>query len=304
MEKIIDLHTHLETLQDIYKFRCKLQNHIYSIKEHIKEDHQIILGVAMYVHVYHKYDDLILQIKTLKKEIDSFGDEVRLITKKADLEGDYKVGIILHVESARMLTNPEVQLPHLWELGIRGIIPVHFTDNYLGNTYDDPRRRLKVKTKDSGMSEAGRKFITLMNDLGMWVDLSHSTDNTFDDMCELANEVMVSHGAIREHTMRPRNRSIDHLKKIAAKGGVYGISPWQHLMGKSKDAYEEVLQMSLDYGLNHAVCFGTDLGAPIKSHETIKGIFDLAKIADKFKDDNEKIKWENAFHFFQRVLPD
>lgn len=304
MEKIIDLHTHLETLQDIYKFRCKLQKHIYSIEGHIKDNTKVILGVAAYVQVYQSYDDLILQIKNVIKEIDSFGEEVRLITKKADLEGDYKVGIILHVESARILTKPEIQLPKLWELGVRGIIPVHFTDNFIGNTYDDPRRRIKLRTKDSGLTKEGEKFIRLMNEIGMWVDLSHVTDETADGMLEIANEVMVSHGAIREHTNRPRNRSIDHLKKIAAKGGIFGISPWQHLTGNSKDAYKEVLQTSLDYGLNHAVCFGTDLGAPIKSHETIKGIFDLAKIADDFKEDGEKIKWENAFHFFQRALPD
>lgn len=304
MEKIIDLHTHLETLQDIYKLRSQLQGHIYSIKEHIKEDTQVILGVAMYVQVYHNYDDLILQIKTLKNEIDSFGDDVRLMTKKADLEGEYKVGIILHVESARLLTNPEIQLPHLWEQGIRGIIPVHFTDNDFGNTYDDPRRRLHIRNNDTGISKDGKNFINIMNDLGMWVDLSHTTDNTFDDMCELANEVMVSHGAIREHTMRLRNRSIAQLKKLASKGGIFGITPWQHLIGTDEDAYKQVLQISLDYGLIHAVCFGTDFGAPIKSHKSIKGIFDLAKIADKLKNDAEKIKWENAFHFFQRVLPD
>ena len=38
--------------------------------------------------------------------------------------------------------------------------------------------------------------------------------------------------------------------------------------------------------------------------EHLKSIFDLAKVADHFKEDADKIKWENAFHFFQRALPD
>ena len=236
--------------------------------------------------------------------MNDLGPDVRLITKKADLEGEYKVGCHLHIESARTLKDPEVQLPHLWELGIRGIIPIHFVDNYIGNSSDDLWRRLKIKRKDSGLTAEGKKFIQIMNELGMWVDLSHTMDTTANEILDIANEVMVSHVAIRDNVFRMRNKSINFLKNVADKGGIFGLTPWQHLIGNEKEGYDKVIQLSLDYDLKHAVCIGTDLGAPIKTHKTIKSVFDLGKIADKYSEHAENIKWNNAFDYFQRVLPD
>lgn len=304
MEYIIDIHTHLELLQDIFSLRNKLQGHLYSLKGHVRENTKVILGVAIYCQVYQSYEDMIAQIKTLHAQIDSFGDDVRLITKKADLEGDYKVGIIIHVESARILTNPEVQLPKLWELGVRGIIPLHFVDNFIGNSCDDPLRRAKIKRVDTGLTPRGRDFIKQMNELGMFTDLSHTMDTTGEEILELANEVCVSHVSIRDNQNKMRNKPIDFLKKVAAKGGIFGLIPWQHLVGTDDDGFEKSLQTVLDYGLHHSACFGTDLGAPIKTHENIKSVFDLGKIADKYPEHAQNIRWDNAFHFFQRALPD
>jgi microsomal dipeptidase-like Zn-dependent dipeptidase len=303
MNKIIDLHSHLETLQKWASFRNLIQGHLYSIKGHHHPQYQTIISLAMYAQIYQGYDDIVLQIKNVKKEMATFGDQVRLITKKADLEGDYKVGIILHVESGRVITNPHVQLPHLYELGIRGIIPIHFKDNQLGNSCDDPFRRTKIKRIDNGMTEEGHRFITEMNRLGMWVDLAHTSDTTADQMLELAKEVMVSHVGIRDLVPRARNKGLNFLQKVAKKGGIFGLTPWQHLIGNDEDAYYNVLKLSLENNLKHAVCIGTDLGAPIKTHGTIKSMYDCGKVAENFSEE-QMIKWENAFHFFERVLPD
>lgn len=303
MEKIIDLHNHLETLHDILSLRNKMQGHIYSLKGHMKPNTKVIIGVAFYVQPWQSYDDLVLQIKTFIKQINDLGPDARLITKKADLEGDYKVGCIMHVESARILKNPKVQLPHLWELGIRGIIPIHFVDNHIGASADDPLRRLKIKKVDNGLTDEGKEFIQIMNDLGMWVDLSHTMDTTADEILDLANEVMVSHVAIRDNVPKMRNKSINFLKNVADKKGVFGLIPWQHLIGNQEDGFNKVIELSLDYDLKHAVCIGTDFGAPIKTHEKIKSLFDIGKIVDQYKDDAQNIKWDNAYHFFERALP-
>lgn len=304
MEKIIDLHTHLDTLPSFASLRNKIQGHVYTIKEHIKKDTQCILGVAIYVQAYQNYDDMVLMINNLKKEINSFGDEIRLITKKADLHGDYKVGITMHIESARILTDFENQLPHLYKLGVRGIIPIHFKDNFIGASCDDLFRRAKIKKADHGLSQKGKNFIKLMNELHMWVDLSHTMDTTADEMLELANEVMVSHGAIRDIVNQKRNKDIDFLKKVAAKGGIFGLIPWQHLIGEDKNSYHHVVETAIEYGLHHSACIGTDLGAPIKTHQDIKSLFDLGEIISEFKEYEQNIKWENAFHFFERALPE
>jgi len=302
MVRVIDLHNHLETLPHWASFRSKLQGHVYSLEGHIKEDTQVILGVAMYIQIYQGFDELLVQIKNLKKEIARFGKQVRLITRKEDLIGDFKVGIILHLESARILTNYQTQLIQLYDLGIRGIIPSHFKDNFIGNSCDDPLRRLKIKSADHGMSEEGYRLIDKMNSLGMWADLSHTMDVTAEQMLKMANEVMVSHVAIRDLVPRMRNKPISFLQDVAKKGGIFGLTPWQHLIGNSEKSYGETLKYILDQGLESAICIGTDLGAPIKTHLRLKSTFDCATQAQSFSA-SQKIIWDNAFNFYHRVLP-
>jgi membrane dipeptidase len=302
MKQIVDIHHHIDTLQNFVLLRSKLQDHIYKLNDHITEDTQTILSVPVYAQAWQSYRDLISIIKNLKSRIDQTGSQVKLITTKSDLEGDYKLGIILHIESARLIKSPSEQLPELFDLGVRGIIPLHFIDNHLGQSYDDPRRRLGLRKKDTGLTDHGLKFIEHMNQHGMWVDVSHSTDQTGEDILNTANEVMASHIAIRDLTPKLRNKTIEFYKKLAEKKGIFGLQPWQHLIGNSEDAYFKHMNKAIEQGLEKSICIGTDLGAPIKTHHSIKSLYDCASVAEQFEQ-AELIVSKNALTFFKRALP-
>ena len=296
---IIDLHTHLETLNPIVSFRNKIQGHLYSIGGHINKDYKVILSAAMYVQFWDNYEDLKKMTTDFIEVINKFGEDVKLITNQDELNSDYKVGIILHVESGRCLKDYKNQIPELFDLGVRGIIPIHFIDNQFGNSSDDPFRRLKIKRKDSGITEDAKELITICNKLGMWIDLSHTTDKTGYEMIELANEVMVSHVAIRDLVNRARNKDIKFLQKVASKKGIFGLTPWAHLVGDSVESLKKHLSFAIENNLAKNICIGTDLGAPIKTTSEIKSIFDLANITK-----NNDFIFENGWVFFNRALPE
>lgn len=295
---IIDLHTHLETLSPIVSFRNKIQGHIYSLGDHLHKDKKVILSVAMYVQVWSGYSHLKKMTEKFIAMVNSYGEEVKLIKTKEDLKANYKVGIILHVESARCLKNYEEQLPELFNLGIRGIIPIHFKDNRFGNSNDDPFRRIGIKSKDTGLTDDGKMFVEICNNLGIWLDLSHTADKTGQEILELANEVMVSHVGIRDLVNRKRNKDLTFLQSISDKNGIFGLTPWCHLVGNEEKDFIKQLNFSKENNLSKSACIGTDLGAPIKTSSKIRSIFDIARLTQ-----DEDFIYKNAYSFFERVLP-
>lgn len=298
MQKIIDLHTHLNTIHPIAQLRSKIQGHVFHLDQHIKTDYQVILSVAMYAMPYEQYGGLKQMILDFHKEIKGYGDDVILIQSQSDLNKAFKIGIILHVESARTIKKFNEQIPELFDLGVRGVIPVHFIDNHLGSSCDDPLRRLKFKTTDKGLSKLGYEFVDKCNQYNIWLDLPHTTDRTGDEILNESKEVMISHVGLRDLVPWNRNKDLNFLKKIIEKKGIIGLTPWCHLVGGELWHYQTLIDKMIENGCEEGICIGTDFGAPIKTAKEIKSIFDIAKFIP-----NQKFLNENALRFFYRALP-
>ena len=294
MNQIADLHTHLDTLRLIYRLRGRFFNHMVHIHDYKKVDHKIILNVALYIDFFSNYEGLKELIIQLKNEIDSSKTDIVLLTEKEDLEKDFKIGIIFHIESARVLTDYKQQLPELYKLGVRGIIPMHFVDNHLGNSCDDPLRRIGLKKNDQGITEQGKEFIKLANELGLWIDLTHTTDRTGEDMLNLAEKVMVSHTGIRELRNYKRNKPLSFMKKVAAKGGIIGLTPWKHLVGND---FKENYLFAKKNGLSDNICIGSDFGAPIATQKETSDIFKIASLIE-----DQDFLYNNMFEYLKRNL--
>jgi membrane dipeptidase len=78
---------------------------------------------------------------------------------------------------------------------------------------------------DAGVSTFGLSVIERMNELGIMVDSSHSGHQTSFDAIEFSKKPSIfSHtncAALNEH---PRNKTDAHIKALAAKGGVMGLT--------------------------------------------------------------------------------
>jgi membrane dipeptidase len=79
--------------------------------------------------------------------------------------------------------------------------------------------------RHNGLTEFGREVIREMNRLGMLVDISHVSDETFNDVlgASLA-PVIASHSCCRAICNSPRNLTDDMIKALAARGGVIHIT--------------------------------------------------------------------------------
>lgn len=118
---------------------------------------------------------------------------------------------------------PIVDLPalqHFFDRGIRYITLTHSQNNLICDSSYATERQWQ------GLSPYGREVVAEMNRLGVMIDISHVSDQTFDQVIELSKApVIASHSSCRHFTPGwERNLDDERIKKLGEKGGVIQIN--------------------------------------------------------------------------------
>jgi membrane dipeptidase len=142
------------------------------------------------------------------------------VDSPADLErvkGSGKVGVLLGVQNSEHFQSADdVNLFH--GLGQRVSQLTYNTRNLIGNGATERR--------DEGLSDFGVSIVERMNKVGMTVDVSHCGDRTTLDAFEVSKKpVLITHSNCRALVPgHPRLKTDEAIKKMAATGGVMGIT--------------------------------------------------------------------------------
>ncbi|MFK8002973.1 MAG: dipeptidase [Polyangiales bacterium] len=140
------------------------------------------------------------------------GDDVR----RAQREG--KIAVLMGVEGAQALGTDQPRLAlsrirELYDLGNRYMTITWSVDNPLGHSS-------LGENPEGGLTPLGRRAVRLMNRLGMIVDISHVSDQTFWDTMDVATKpVLASHSSARALADIPRNMSDAMIRRVGAQGG-------------------------------------------------------------------------------------
>lgn len=77
----------------------------------------------------------------------------------------------------------------------------------------------------NGLSPFGREVVAEMNSIGMLIDVSHVSDETFYDVIRHSTKpVVATHSCCRSLADHPRNMTDDMIRALAAAGGVIQIN--------------------------------------------------------------------------------
>jgi membrane dipeptidase len=167
------------------------------------------------------------------------------------------VCLVFGLEAATPIENELDRLDILFGLGVRQIGIAYSDSNALGSGLAEPN--------DGGLTLFGRQAVRRMNDLGMAIDISHSSDQTGIDVCNISDApVFLTHAGARALWDIPRLKRDPVLRAVADTGGVIGISAAPHTT-ISKAHREHSLESIMDHfeycaelmGLDH-VAFGPD----------------------------------------------
>ncbi|MBC8186322.1 membrane dipeptidase [candidate division KSB1 bacterium] len=106
-----------------------------------------------------------------------------------------------------------------YDRGARYITLCHTRNNDICDSSTD-----RNGSEHNGLSDFGREVVAEMNRLGMMVDVSHISDDSFYDVIETSETpVIASHSCVRSICDSPRNLTDDMIKKLAKNGGVLQI---------------------------------------------------------------------------------
>ena len=111
------------------------------------------------------------------------------------------------------------KVKNLYDKGIRYITLCHSANNAI---CDSCAPKLK---KWGGLSPLGKDLVKEMNRLGMLIDVSHVSDETFYDVLKYSTKpVVATHSCCRALCDHPRNMTDEMIKALAAAGGVIQIN--------------------------------------------------------------------------------
>ena len=94
-----------------------------------------------------------------------------------------------------------------------------------------PRPRIRRPRRYPGLTPLGKQWVEECNRLGILIDASHASDAVLDELLELSKApIILSHSGARVVFDHPRNVDDEHLRRIAAHGGVIQVSAYNDYM--------------------------------------------------------------------------
>ena len=130
-----------------------------------------------------------------------------------------RFSVFLGLENGSPIGNDLGELARWYDAGVRYMTLCHSADNQICDSCASANKTWH------GLSTFGREVVAEMNRLGMLVDVSHVSDETFYDVVGLSTKpVVATHSCCRALANHPRNMTNEMIVRIARTGGVIQIN--------------------------------------------------------------------------------
>ena len=209
------------------------------------------------------WQNALKQIAALKKEVSGL-DELTFIESSRDLEqllkGE-KTGILLYMEGLDCIGEDIDRINELFKLGVRGASLTWSRPNALAVGCCKAAEHRQIF---GPLTEAGVRAVKRLEELSMFVDVSHLNDDGFEDLCRIAERSFIAtHSGSRYICDSYRNLTDDQMRRLSAQGGVMGMNGCQCIAGSLLGNHLEMLCRHIEYetaklGAEH-VGYGFDL---------------------------------------------
>ncbi len=204
------------------------------------------------------------QAMAFRRAVDENPDATLRVTSGADcdraLDGG-RIGMLLAFEGVDALGSDVGLFDLFWELGVRMVGLTWSPRNAFADGDGEP--------PSGGLSALGRRLVGRLAELGVVIDLAHSSEGTFRDVVAQAPDapIVVSHGCCRALIDTPRATGDEQLRVLAERDGVIGIVTAPPLLNRAGDRSIERLVDHVDHvaqlvGIEH-VGLGSDFSAQL-----------------------------------------
>jgi membrane dipeptidase len=203
------------------------------------------------------YDDALQFIAAWSGFVGRNSEVFSLVGRAEDIDhakAKQKIAVIIGLQNADEFRDPK-DVKAFFELGLRCAQLTYNSQNLIGSGSTD--------RVDGGISDYGVEIIKAMNEVGMLIDVSHSGDRTTLDAIELSPKpIAFTHSNCRALNNHPRLKTDEAIRKLAAKGGVMGITGVRNFVKDKEPTTVEDIVDHIDHvvqlvGIEH-VGVGTD----------------------------------------------
>lgn len=334
---------------------CRNQRHVDLVR--MKKSGYMIQNFALFVDLEQGGDpwESVLELYGLyQEEMEKNQDLVAPVYRFSDIGKNDRTGrlsALLTVEEGGVCKGEPEKLRRLYELGVRMLTLTWNYDNEIGHPnrkdrlkeewkrasgawkecgQSDPakeeRRRRAEEARDAflhtpnltgGLTEKGREFASLMEELGMIIDVSHLSDAGFYDVLEVTRKPFVaSHSNARAVCPNVRNMTDEMIRRLSERGGVMGLNfcadflEEKPLGTKNPGTIEAVVRHAkhiVSVGGLEVLGLGSDFDG-IDTHEELPGVQAMEVLwqglhrAGFTQDQLDRIFWRNVLRVYEDTL--
>lgn len=180
------------------------------------------------------------------QQIERHSESLRLALTAADIrqaKKDGKIAILMGIEGGHAIENSLHTLRGMYRLGVRYMTLTHSNTN---DWADSAGTGDGAEVRHNGLSTFGEAVVAEMQRIGMLVDISHVSDDTFDDVLRIAKApVIASHSSARAVANHPRNLTDEQLKTITRNQGLVMVNFYSLYIDPATMAADKARQAAL-----------------------------------------------------------
>ena len=192
-------------------------------------------------------------------------DIARVATSVADIHAarkDNALAVIIGTQNSTFLEHDLQLLRVMARIGVRIMQPTYMEQNALGSGV--------LAETPGGLTERGREWVALMNELRILIDLSHVGYATAHDAIKASKRpIIFSHANARALCDSLRNIPDELIRAAGATGGTVGATLWPPILRHERrptldDFCDQIDHLVNLIGVEH-VAFGSDLSEAAKT---------------------------------------
>lgn len=176
-------------------------------------------------------------IDALEAQLELHASDLELATSAGDVRRiarEGKIAALMGLEGGDAIEHKFDKLRALHARGVRYMTLTWSNTHNWADSSSDERRH-------GGLTPFGRDVVREMNRIGMVVDVSHCSDETFWDVVDVARApIIASHSSARSLVDNPRNMSDDMLRAVGENGGVVMVNFGGSFVDPRKASYWKI----------------------------------------------------------------
>ena len=233
------------------------------------------------------------------------------LKKQSDIISDYSdksvtpIKAVLAVEGASACGGTEEGIYHLYDRGVRLVTL----------TWNDNNEIAAGAFANGGMTEFGKRFVSVAEELGIILDVSHLNRQSFKELTEIYSlPFIASHSnadIVDNYYGHKRNLEDWQIEVIRDRGGLIGLNFCSDFIDNplhpGAESVADQIRYLSDMGCDDVIALGSDFDG-CDMHEDMLGVERMRSLYDKLLecgiDDSLLYKafYQNAKSFFDKYL--